>query len=112
MHGHDDAASDDALGEGNEPLGDAPEYDARIGLGRRAHQFADRGWDFDRFAAAHRLGEEGILGDGVAEQRGGGHAELAGDVGQRGGGEAFGGEDSAGGVEDLVAADARRTSHL
>jgi hypothetical protein len=112
VHGHDDAAGDDALGEGNELLGDAPEDHARIGLGGRAHQIANRSGDFDRLAAAHRLGEERILGDGMAEQSGGGHAELAGDVGQRGGGETFGGENATGGVEDLIAADARRTAHL
>lgn len=112
MHGHDDAAGDDALGERDELLGDAPEDDARIGLARRAHQFADRGGDFDRFAAAHRLGEERVLGDGVAEQRRGRHTELAGDVGQRGGGKALGGKNAAGSVEDLIAADARRATHL
>ena len=112
MHGYDDAAGDDALGERDELFRDEAEDDARIGLGRRAHQVADGRRNLDGLAAAHRLGEERILGVGVAQQGGGSHAKLAGDVGQRGGGEAFGGEDSAGGVEDLVAADARRTSHL
>jgi hypothetical protein len=112
MHGHDDAAGDDALGEGDELLGDAPKNQARVRVGRRAHQLANGGGDLDGLAAAHRLGEERVFGDGVAEQRGGRHAELAGDVGQGGGGEALGGENAAGGVEDLIAADARRAAHL
>ena len=112
VHGYDDAAGDDALGEGNELGGDAAEDDARVGLARRTHQIADGRRNLDRLAAAHGLGEERVLGVDVAEERGGGDAELAGDVGQRGGGEALGGEDTAGGLDDLIAADARRAAHL
>ena len=112
MHGHDDAAGDDALGEGDELRGQAAEDDARIGVARRASQIAHRRRNLDCRAAAHGLGEQRVFRIDVAQQRGRGDAELAGDVGQRGGGEALCGEQPAGGVEDLIAADARRSSHL
>ena len=112
VHGHDDAAGDDALGEGDELRGQAAKNGARIGLGGGCGQVAHRRRNLDGRAAAHGLGEERVLGADVPQQRGGGHAELAGDVGQRRRGEALGGEDAAGGVEDLIAADARRPAHL
>lgn len=112
VHGHDDAGGDDSLGEGDEPLGDAAEDDARIGVRGCRRQIADAGGRLDDLAALHGLGEEGVLGVDVAEEGGGGDAELAGDVGEGGGGEALGGEDAAGGGEDLIAADARGATHL
>ena len=112
MHGHDDAASDDALGEGDELRGQTSEDDARVGVAGRGRKLRDRRRQLDGRAAAHGLGEKRVLGVDVPQQRGGGDAELPGDVGQRGGGEAFVGEDAAGGIEDLIAADARRATHL
>jgi len=111
VHGHDDAAGDDALGERDELGGDAAEHHARVGLAGRLRQVANHRRQLDG-AAVHRLAEQRVLRLHVPEQRGGGDAELAGDVGQRSGGEALGGEDAAGGLEDLIAADARRASHL
>jgi hypothetical protein len=112
VHGHDDATGDDALGEGDELRGNAAEDDARVGLAGRARQIADRRRNLDGLAAAHRFGEERVFGVDVAQERGGGDAELAGDIGEGGGGEPLGAEDATGGVEDLVAADARRAAHL
>jgi hypothetical protein len=109
VHGHDDAAGDDVLGKGDELRGEAAEDDARVGVAGGRGQVGDRGRDLDPL---HGLGEELVLGVDVAQERGGGDVELAGDVGQGGGGEALGGEDAAGGVEDLIAADARRAAHL
>lgn len=110
--GHDDVAGDHLLGEGDELLGDAAEDHARIFGGRGRGQGEDAGRRLDDLRAAHGLGEERVLGADVAEKRGGRDLELAGDVGQGGGGEALGGEDAAGGVEDLIAADARGAAHL
>jgi len=112
VHGHDDAAGDDVLGEGDELLGQAAEDDARVGVARRGGQVGHGRRKLDGRAALHGLGEERVLGVDVAQQRRGGDAELAGDVGERGRGEAFVREDAAGGVEDLIAADARGTTHL
>ena len=112
VHGHDDVRADDGLGKGDEFLGDAAEDGARIGVAGRGGQVADAGGGLDDVRAAHGLGEELLLGADVAEEGGGGDVELAGDVGQGGGGEALGAEDATGGVDDLIAADARRASHL
>jgi hypothetical protein len=112
MHGHDDAAGDDALGEGDELRGQAAQDEARVGVAGRRGELGDGRRNLDGRAAAHGLGEELVFRVDVAEQGGGGDAELAGDVGQGGGGEALRGEDAAGGVEELIAADARRPSHL
>ena len=112
VHGHDDAAGDDALGKGDELRGQAAEDDAGIGVAGRGGQIGHGRGKLDGRAAAHGLGEEGVLRVDVPEQRGGSHAELAGDIREGGGGEALGGEDAAGGVEDLIAADARRPAHL
>lgn len=108
----DDLRADHRLGEGNELLGDAAEDRARVGVAGRGGKVEDAGRRLDPGAAAHRLGEERALRLDVAEEGGGGDAELPGDVRQRGRGEAFGGEDAAGGVEELIAAEARWASHL
>lgn len=112
VHGDDDAGGDDPLGERDELLGDAAEDGARIGVGGGGGELEDAGRRLEHRTALHGLVEEGVLGVDVAEERRGGDVQLAGDVGQGGGGEAFGGEDAAGGVEDLIAADARGASHL
>ena len=111
VHGHHDAAGDDVLGERDELGGHAAEDDAGVGLAGRLRQVADHRRQLDDLAV-HGLAEQRVLRLHVAQERGGGDAELAGDVGQRGGGEALGGEDAAGGFQDLIAADARRASHL
>jgi len=110
--GHDDVAADHLRGERDELLGDAAEDDARIFGGRGGGQRQDARRRLDDLRAAHGLGEERVLRANVAEERRGGDVQLAGDVGQGGGGEALGGKDAAGGIEDLIAADARGAAHL
>ena len=112
VHGDHDVRSDGRLGEGNELFGHAAEHRARIGVAGRIGELADAGRRLDHVDAPHGLGEEGVFGIDVTEERGGSDAELAGDVGQGGGGESLGGEDVAGGLEDLIAPDARRAAHL
>jgi hypothetical protein len=112
VHGHDDAAGDDALGERNELGGDAAEDQAGVDVGRRRGQLADCRGNLDGRAAVHGVVEEGVLRADVAEKRRRGDAELAGDVGQGRRGITLRGEDAAGGVDDLFAADARRAAHL
>jgi hypothetical protein len=113
VHGDDDAGADDPLGERHELLGDAAEDDARVGVGRRGGEVDDAGRRLEhRAALLHSLVEQGVLRLDVAEERGGGDVELAGDVGEGGGGEALRREDAAGGVEELIAAEARRATHL
>lgn len=108
----DDLRADHGLGERHELLGHAAEDGARVGVAGRGGELQDRGRRVDALAAAHRLAEERVLRVDMTEERRRGDAELAGDVGQRGGGEAFGREDAAGGVEELIAAEARRAAHL
>ena len=112
MHGHDDAAGDDALGKRDELGGNAAEDDARVDFGRSRGELADGGGDLDRRAAVHGVVEESVLGADVAEEGGRSDAEPAGDIGEGGGGEALGGEDAPGSVENLIARDARRAAHL
>ena len=107
----DDVAADHPLGERDELLGDAPEDCPRIFRGRRRCQGENAGRRLDDLRAAHGFGEQGVFRPDVAEERGGGDLELAGDVGQGGGGETLGGEDAAGGVENLIASDARGAAH-
>jgi hypothetical protein len=108
----DDVAADHPLGERDELLGDAAEDRARIVRGGGGCQGEDARRRLDDLRAAHGFGEQRVLRPDVAKERGGGDVQLAGDIGQGGGGEALGGEDPAGGVEDLVAADARGAAHL
>ena len=109
---HDDLRADHPLGEGDELLGDAAEHGARVGVAGSLGQGEDGGRRLDAGADAHGLGEERALGLDVSEERGGGDVQLAGDVGQGGGGAALGREDAACGGQDLIAAKARRTAHL
>jgi hypothetical protein len=109
---HDDMAADHPLRERHELLGDPAQDHPRVFGTRRGRQNEDAGRRLDDLRAVHGFGEQLILRPDVAEERRGGDAQLAGDVGQGGGGEAFGGEDAPGGVEELIAADARRAAHL
>ena len=112
MHGHDDAAGDDAFSKRDELGRDTAEDHARVDFGGGGGELPDGCRDFDRRAAVHGVVEESVLGADVAEERGGSHPEPARDVRQGRGSEALGGENAAGGVEDLFAADARRAAHL
>jgi len=109
---NDDVAADHLLGERDELLGDAPEDHPRVFGSRRGSESENARRRLDDLRAAHGLGEQRVLRANVAKERRGRDAELAGDVGQGGGGETLGGEDAAGGVEDLIAADARGAAHL
>ena len=112
VHGHDDTRGEHVPDERHELLGDAPEHDARIGFRIDLRQLEDALRRIEEHAALHGQAEESLLGVDVAKDRGRGDAELAGDVGQRGGVEALRGEDAAGGVDQAVFRDGRRAAHL
>lgn len=111
MHVDREVLGDRAGDEGNELLGQPAQHDARVRgcVDVRELRHAARQLDVVR---AHGRGEERLLGRHVAQHRGGGDVQLAGDVGQRGGLEAFGGENAPRGVEELFPGDARGASHL
>ena len=110
VHEDGDVLGEDALGEGDELLGDAAEDDARIGGCVDGLERDDERRRLGR--QMHRLGEERVLGANVAQHRGRGHLQLAGDVGERGRFEPLGGENVPGHAEELLAIDGRRASHL
>lgn len=112
VHGQDDARGQDPLHERHELLGHAAEDDPRIARGIDRRQVEDALRRLDDVAAGHRLAEEGLLRLHVPQQRRGGDSQLRGDVGQGGGVEALQGEDTAGRLQDLIAVDACRASHL
>jgi len=112
IRGDDDARGDDAGDEWNDLQGQPAEHEARIGRGVDGSEIPHTGRGIDQSAAPHGLGEECVLGIDVTENRRGGNAKLPGDLGQRGGVEAFRREDAARAVHDLLAADACWPSHL
>lgn len=109
---HHDVAADHLLGEGDELFRDVAKDRPRVRGGGGGCQLQDAGGGIDDVRAAHGLAEEGVLGVDMAEKGGWGDVQLAGDVGEGGGGESLGGEDAPGGGQDLIAADARRAAHL
>lgn len=110
MHLHRDRGADDRADERDELLREAAQHDARIGRGIDARELVDERRD-DQIARAHRRGEKLLLGREMAQDRRRGDLQLRGDVRQRRAGEAALGEGRAGGFEDLLAGDARWTSH-
>lgn len=112
VHGHDDAGGDDVGDERHDLVRDAGENDARIALRVDRAQLEDDRWRTDEHAALHRQAEELLLRADVTEERGGRDAELAADVGQGGGLEAFSRKDAASGLDDLFPGDRRRPAHL
>lgn len=112
MHGDDDARGQHVLDERHESFGDPAQNDARIGPGIDVRQLEDAGGRIEQHAALHRQAEQGLLGIDVAEDGGGGDAELAGDIGQSRGIEALRREDAAGGVDEAVSGDGRGAAHL
>ncbi len=111
MHVHGDGRADDGGHERNELLGEPAQDDLRIGRRVDAGQLLDELGDGER-ARAHRRREQLPLGRAVAEDRRRRDLQRAGDIGERGRREAAVGERSPGGVEDLIAGDARRAAHL
>ncbi len=111
VHLHDDGGADHALHEGHDLLGEAAQDDARIGRCVDGGQLFDARRDGD-LAAAGGGGEELLLRLEMPQERGRGDADVLGHIGERGAGEAAGDEGPAGGIEDLIAADARWTAHL
>lgn len=110
MHVDGEVLGDGLGDEGNELLGQAAQDNAGV-LGAAGSLQMDDGRRHLHVARAHGRGEEGLLGAGIAEEGGGGDAELGGDVGEGGGFEAFGGEDAAGGFEEAFPGDRRRPAH-
>ena len=110
VHVDRDVQADHFLGEGDELLGDAAQHEARVGARVNLLQVGDDGRQ--AAAAGHGLEEELLLRLDVAQERGGGDAELSGDVGQGGVAETLGGEDAAGDVQEPIAGDGGRASHL
>ena len=104
-----DVLRDRVRREGNPFLREAPENSARI---RRVGGLEIEDALGQDDGAPHGLVEEGLLRFEVPEDRRRRDAELAGDVGECGGLDPLQGKDAPGGVEDLVARDARRTAHL
>lgn len=110
VHVDGEVLGDGAGDEGDELLRQAPQHDTRILGAASGLEPDDAGRQLD-VPRAHGRGEEGLLGGDVAEDGGRGDVELRGDVGEGRGFEAFGGEDAAGGLEDLLAGDGRRAAH-
>lgn len=110
VHVDREVRGDRVLHEGNEVLGEGAEHDARIGGRIDVRQLGHELRHFD-LGRTHGLGEQGLLRFDVAEDGGGGDAELLRDVGERRGLVALGGEDAGGGGEELGAGDAGRASH-
>ena len=110
VHVDGEVLGDGAGDEGDEFLGQAAQHDARVLGAAGGLEADDAGWQLD-VPRAHGGGEEGLLGRNVAEDRGGGDAELGGDVGEGGGLEAFRGEDAPRGFEEAFAGDRRRAAH-
>lgn len=110
MHLHRDRRADDPAKERDDTLGELPEHQARVlgGIHRRELVEHRR----DHRSTRHRAHEELLLRREVPQDRGGGDAEAPADVGERGAVEPAGDEDRAGGIEDLVAGDARWAAHL
>lgn len=112
VHVDRDVLGHDALGEGDELLGDAAQHLARIRARRvdlrEGHEHGRR----TRHGRLHRRDEEVLLRLEVPQHRRRRHAEDGGDVGQRGSVEAFLSEHAPCGLEDLLAGDARWASHL
>lgn len=110
VHVDGEVLGDGVGDEGNELFGEAAENDARILRAAGDLQLDDgrRKLDVPR---AHGRGEESLLRMRVAEEGGGGDAELVSDVGERGGLETFRGEDAAGSLEEAFTGDRRRPAH-
>lgn len=110
MHLHGDGRADDLAEERKEFSRELGEHDARIRFRVEPGQGRDELGDGDR-ACGHRGAEERLLGIEVPEDGRGRDLERAGDVRERRRGEAARGEGGAGGVEDLVSRDTRRSAH-
>jgi len=111
VHVHRDHRRDDARQERHQ-LGRQPfEHDARIlGAAERIERVdARRQLDV---AGLHRLDEEMLLRLNVSQQRRRRDVQLAGDVRQSGSLESLPREDAPGGLEQLLALDRWRPSHL
>lgn len=111
VHLHGDGGADHVLHERHDLLGETAQDDARVCGAVDGRQLFDARRDGD-LASARGGGEELLLRGEVPQKRGRRDADFAGHVGQRRAGEAARGEGPAGGVEDLIAADARWTAHL
>lgn len=111
VHLNRDRGTDDGGDEGHELFGetaqDDPRIDRHVGRGKLVEKLRDRDT-----AGAHRRGEELLLGWEVPEDRRRGNADDAGDVRERGRGEAALGERGTGGLEDLLAVDAGGSAHF
>ena len=110
MHRDDHVLRHRFARERNPLLGQLAQDDARIG--RRVDVVETEDARRQRDASTHRGIEERLLRFEMAEQRGRSDVKLAGDIGERRCGEAFLREDDARGLEDLIAADGRRSAHL
>lgn len=109
VHEDDEVLGDDAARERDEVLGEGAKDRQRlgdVGVGERA----DEPRKLDR--PAHRLDEERLLRGEVAEDRRGGHVQLAGDVGERGSVVPARAEDAPRDLEQLFAGDRRWPAHL
>lgn len=96
--------------ERHEAFRDVAQHGARIGRRVDALQLLQDGGE--RRVGEHGLAEELLLGGDVAKNRRRRDLQRRGDVGQRGGLEAFRGEDAAGLEEEPFAGDGGRAPHL
>ena len=111
VHVDGDDGRDRARQERNQLLGEGLEDDARIlGAGERI-ELQQGGRQLD-VAPLHRLEEEALLRLDVPQQRGGGHVQLARDVGEGRGLEALLREDPPRCGEQLGPLNGCRASHL
>ena len=110
VHVDGEVLGDRAGDEGDELLGQAAKHDARIFGAAGGLEADDTGRQLD-VPRAHGGGKEGLLGGNMAKDRGGGDAELGGDVGERGGFEALLGKDAPRRFQKAFTGDRRRTAH-
>ena len=111
VHEDGDVLREDLPRERDELLGNAAQHVARIGRrGVDRRQLDDERRRLRR--KMHGRGEQRVLRRDVAQDGCGRDLQLAGDVGKRGGVEAFCSEDALGDGEQLVPADGGRASHL
>ena len=113
VHRQHEAGGDHALHERNEAFCEIAKNDASIAVrgvdGRQVEHALRR---LNVVGPLHRGAKESFLGGSVTEKGCRGDAQLRCDLGKRRGRESLGREDTSGTVQQLIAADGRRSAHL
>ena len=112
VHVDGDVLGDDFFHEGNKALGNPAKDDARIRSPVGIRQLENEIGRTGDLPALHRRPKELLFRVEMPQHGGGRDAELAGDVGEGRGLEAFGGEDAPCRFQQFVLGDSRRPAHL